>query len=62
MLWREFLKERGVDVWCPYDREGDRVITGMNCTFEPSGKVVGEFWYDKDGQVQVEFYNKETEK
>ena len=56
VMWKEWVKERGVEppLYCPLDREQGAVIVGMNFMGTPREPVVGEFWYDNDGEIHVE--------
>ena len=59
-----YLRERGTDCYCPYDTETGELITGMTYIRLTHGmtyitqpeNVVGEFWYNKQGELQIELY------
>jgi len=57
-MWAEWVKERNTEppTYCPLERAENAVVLGMNFIGEPRGKVVGEFWFDDEGELRMELY------
>jgi hypothetical protein len=58
MDWTKWVRERGTDCYCPIEDDGS-VVIGMNLIGFPmreKGRVVGEFYYDKSGELVVELW------
>lgn len=60
MKTQTFLRERGTDCYCPYDTESGELTTGLSYIIltQPEN-VVGEFWYNEQGELQIELYKGE---
>jgi hypothetical protein len=57
-LW---VKERGKDCYSPIDINKSTVLVGFCIiTHEPPGKVFGEYWFEKDGQLNITFTRNEA--
>lgn len=58
---KRYVREKGTDCYCELT-EYDYIETGMNLiTKTPPENVVGEFYYNEDGELIVEYYEKEQE-
>ena len=54
-IWKRWVRERGTEppTYCPIDDKKGAIVTGMNMIGYCRGEVVGEFWYNKDGSIEV---------
>ena len=53
---KEWIKERDTGIFHPIERDYNgtiKIVTDQNFVGIPKEKVVGEFWYNKSGAIEV---------
>jgi hypothetical protein len=57
-MYEKWVKERGRDWYSPIEVENQtyEIVTGLAIIGIPDGDIIGEFWFEEDGNVGLKFY------